>query len=273
MFFGLALAASVNVVSSKAAVKPETNVWNNPFACYSHSYTTSNMMLENDLACRGISFFDIHRVLSDHRLSYEKKVGRYIRKNPENQLTYGQYRDMLISEYRIKKGREFIRENEELLFEVQGETGVSMHDISAILGIESGYGNKRLQGRFIVFNALYSRYVDFPESREWMAREMAYLIRFANENDIDVFEVTGSYGGAIGIAQFIPSSLWSLFVDGNKDGKRDPFDLEDAVHSIANYLLDNGYEYNNKDARYNAIFAYNHSHLYVLAILELSDLL
>ena len=78
----------------------------------------------------------------------------------------------------------------------------------------------------------------------------------------DPLELKSSWAGAIGIPQFIPTSYLDFGVDGNKDGKINLFDLEDAFHSVANYLIKNGWENNTLQA----IYSYNHSLNYVMGV-------
>jgi membrane-bound lytic murein transglycosylase B len=237
----------------------------------SHSKIKQDFLLESDLFKNGVSILEMSRIIEDPRLKYTPRVKELLNVNPEKSWTYKKYRSNLLTDTRIKLGREFIDENYSLLNKVQEETGVSLYDITAILGIETSYGNPKLMGNFIAFNALYSRYIDFPKNREWMAREMKELINMSNELGIDLFEIKGSFCGCVGIGQFLPTTWANLFIDSNKDGKRDPFNLEETLYSIANHLLDSDYIYNDSKKRYNALFAYNRSDWYVRVILELSD--
>ena len=104
-----------------------------------------------------------------------------------------------------------------------------------------------------------------------MAEEMLCLLKLADENNLDIFEINGSYCGCIGLGQFLPSSWEKSFVDGNSDDKRNPFDLTDVVYSIANYLKNAGYDIEHNKKRNMAIYDYNHSNMYVKAIIELSN--
>ncbi len=230
-----------------------------------------DFLLEYDLFKNNVSILEMDRIIGDPRLKYNPRVKELLNKNPEKSWPFEKYRNRILTDVRIEKGREFIKDNYSLLYKVQEETGVSLYDITAILGIETSYGHPNVMGKFIAFNALYSRYVDYPGKREWVARQMKELINMSNELGIDLFELKGSFCGCVGKGQFLPTTWADLFVDYNKDGKRDPFDLEETLYSVANLLLDSNYKYNDPVRRYGALFSYNHSDWYVNVVLELSD--
>ncbi|OGM90764.1 hypothetical protein A3A20_03010 [Candidatus Wolfebacteria bacterium RIFCSPLOWO2_01_FULL_45_19] len=164
----------------------------------------------------------------------------------------------------VQRGKKFLEENRELLDEVYKKYGVEPEIVTAILRLESNFGN--YTGKHRVLNTLYTRYVMYSQRREFVAREINYFIKVAKKNNWDIFEIKGSAWGAFGMAQFIPSSYWYYAVDGNGDGKIDLFELVDATHSIANYLAVHGLSENENDKR-AAIWAYNRSKAYVNAIM------
>ena len=270
---GITLAVSIALTPSPKTAR--INSTNNQNSFLNEQILITNVnevsILKNSLLQKGISKEKLDDIFSDERLEYLPRIKELLNKNPEKNLTYKEYKKRLLSTKRILSGKLFIIKNRNLLEKVKTETRVSIYDIVAILGIETTYGRKKSLGQFNAFNALYSRYLDFPEKREWVAEEIAHLIKLAEENNLDIFEINGSYCGCIGIGQFLPSSWNNYFVDGNKDGQKDPFNLEDAVYSIANYLKHAGYDAENNEKRYKAIYEYNHSDMYVKVILALSD--
>lgn len=104
----------------------------------------------------------------------------------------------------------------------------------------------------------------------WAIKELLALEKIYNERGIDIFSLYGSWAGAFGISQFLPSSYLNWAIDGNKDGIIDLFDINDAVFSVANYLKNNGWG-NSYEEKRKAIFNYNNSSAYVDAILKLSE--
>lgn len=98
--------------------------------------------------------------------------------------------------------------------------------------------------------------------------ELKALIRMKKEKGIDVMNLFGSFSGAFGIPQFLPSSYFNYGVDGEGDGKVDLFNMNDAIFSVANFLEKNGWENNDTSSFYKSIFAYNRSSTYVTGILS-----
>ncbi len=104
----------------------------------------------------------------------------------------------------------------------------------------------------------------------WAIKELLALERIYKENLIDIFSLYGSWAGAFGISQFLPSSYLNWAIDGNADGIIDLFHMGDAVFSVANYLKSNGWG-NSDDSKRKALYHYNNSNAYVDAILTLSE--
>jgi hypothetical protein len=194
----------------------------------------------------------------------------------------------------IDLGRQFIKDWKDTFTLIEAEYHVPAEAITAILIIESKLG--RDYERYHVFNAYLNlaacidpdfleefiqrnreRYpgIDTDRTRmtaitkgEWALREIKEIITLSDEIDMDPLEFKGSYAGAIGPAQFIPSSVVNYFKDGNSDGIRDPFDMEDAIASIAYYLNKAGWNVD-ETSRKNAVWNYNHHDYYVKTIMGL----
>jgi membrane-bound lytic murein transglycosylase B len=127
-----------------------------------------------------------------------------------------------------------------------------------------------------VFNSLYTQIHEMPRRAKWASKELAEFIKYCFNDQLDPQEIGGSYAGAFGYGQFIPSSFNNYSVDFNEDGVRQPYDWPDVLGSIANYLRRNGYKPNStnyeKDGDiWKSIYAYNHSDNYVMAVLELTS--
>ena len=106
----------------------------------------------------------------------------------------------------------------------------------------------------------------------WAYNELKSLLQFAQREKIDPVGIKGSYAGAMGISQFMPSNALTLARDGNGDGNVNLFDHADAIHSIANYLKQYGWEPNvNRQKAHKILYKYNHSNYYVDTLLKISD--
>lgn len=193
-------------------------------------------------------------------------------RRPYEARPYADYRKLFVTDQRVEKGVQFYREHQALLDSVVASFGVDPFLLVSIVGVESNYGTNHAQ--FPVFNALYTVIHRIPERSTWAVKELATFLAFCYQNKLDPLSIFGSYAGAFGYGQFIPSSFSRFAVDFNGDGIRHYYDWSDVLASIANYLVKNGYE---KDStaftpgskNWKAIYAYNHADNYVNAILEL----
>ncbi len=152
------------------------------------------------------------------------------------------YRPIFLNDARISGGVAFYRQHREALDRVAAETGVPAEIIVAIIGVETSYG--RVTGNYRVLDALYTLAFDFPRRAPFFAGELAQLFALKKqEPQLDLLELKGSYAGAMGLGQFMPSSyrLWAK--DGDGDGRRDLLThLPDVFASIANYFVVHGWE-------------------------------
>lgn len=118
--------------------------------------------------------------------------------------------------------------------------------------------------------AFFDKKVD--QKSRWGYEELKALISYANREGINPVSITGSYAGAMGIPQFMPSNALTLARDGNKDGQVDLFDHDDAIFSVANYLKHHGWKSGlSRQRQHEVLFKYNHSNYYVDALLKISD--
>ncbi|HEY5972430.1 MAG TPA: lytic murein transglycosylase B [Pseudoxanthomonas sp.] len=166
---------------------------------------------------------------------------------------WSEYRPRFLTDSRIQSGRAFLATHREELQRVQARTGVPAELIVAIIGVETSYGG--YTGKHRVIDALYTLAFRYPRSgdpqraayeyqREQFFRgELAQLFALCREENLDILGLTGSYAGAMGMGQFMPSSYREFAVDGNGDGRRDLFgSFDDVFSSIANYFLKKGGE-------------------------------
>jgi membrane-bound lytic murein transglycosylase B len=152
------------------------------------------------------------------------------------------YRPIFLNPARIDGGRAFYAENRAALDRIAVETGVPAEYIVAIIGVETNYG--RVTGNHRVLDALYTLAFHWPKRAPFFAGELAQLFALAKEEpQLDVTQLYGSYAGAMGMGQFMPSSyrLWAK--DGDGDGRRDLLTHKpDVFASIANYFVVHGWQ-------------------------------
>ena len=216
----------------------------------------------------------ILNTFEDKRLRVDAGVLERFKNKPEKIKTYEQYKKIFFNEQRIGGGVSFYKKNKTLIARVAREFEIDPIVLVAIVGVETNYGSKTTE--FSVINSLYTQAVKMPKRSSWASKEIAELLSFCSENDIDPFSLEGSYAGAFGYGQFIPSSFNRLSIDYNRDGKKDPFDWEDVMGSIAFYLTENGYPKNDynftyKSKAWKSIRTYNRSDKYANIIIDLRN--
>ena len=216
----------------------------------------------------------ILNTLEDKRLQVDRGVVERFKNKPEKIKTYEQYKKIFFNEQRIKDGVGFYKKNKTLIAKVAREFEIDPIVLVAVVGVETNYGSKTTG--FSVINSLYTQAIEMPKRSTWATKEIAELLIFCSENEIDPFSLEGSYAGAFGYGQFIPSSFNKLSIDYNNDGKKDPYNWEDVIGSIAFYLTENGYPKNDfnfthKSKAWRAIRTYNRSDKYANVIIDLRN--
>ena len=179
----------------------------------------------------------ISRTTIDETLNRVKIIPRVIeldRSQPEFTLTLSQYLRNVVSNKRIKKGVSKIRENWELLETISDEYNVQTRFIVALWGIETDFG--RVSGGFPVIDALVTLSYDGRRSK-YFSKELINALKIIDQGHISYDQMIGSWAGAMGQTQFMPSSFLSYAQDYDKDGRKDIWGTkEDALASAANYL-------------------------------------
>ncbi|MFT3754979.1 MAG: lytic murein transglycosylase B [Pseudoxanthomonas sp.] len=172
-------------------------------------------------------------------------------KPAERVKPWSEYRPAMLTEQRIAAGRDFMAKHRDALAREEARYGVPAEIITAIIGVETSYGS--FTGKHRVLDALYTLAFFYPRSgdpakaayeqkRENFFRdELAQLFALGREEKLDITSLLGSYAGAMGMGQFMPSSYRQYAVDGNGDGRRDLFNNHDDIFaSIANYFVKKG---------------------------------
>ncbi|MFK7886596.1 MAG: lytic murein transglycosylase B [Gammaproteobacteria bacterium] len=158
----------------------------------------------------------------------------------EKSKPWHEYRNIFINQQRIDRGRAFLAEHAAELQQVERETGVPASIIVAIIGIETNYG--RITGSYRVLDALTTLAFDYPKRSEFFTRELEHFFLLTREEAVDALTVKGSYAGAMGAAQFMPSSYRLYSADGDGNSRRDLWgSWDDVFASIAHYFLAHGW--------------------------------
>jgi membrane-bound lytic murein transglycosylase B len=190
------------------------------------------------------------------------------RKQPESTLTLEEYLQKVVSAGRIRRGKELYNEHRAVLDKISAEYGVPGNYIVALWGIETSYGDNT--GGFSVVDSLATLAYDGRRS-EYFRSELINALKIIDADHIEAYDMDGSWAGAMGQCQFMPSSFLSYAVDYNHDGKRDIWNTqEDVFASIANYLHSSGWN-NDEENNFNVLLKWNRSRYFATAVQKIAQ--
>jgi len=170
---------------------------------------------------------------------FKPRVIELDRKQPESKLTFAQYRERIVSQQRIKQGQHELRKHRALLDEIGRAYGVQPQYIVALWGIETNYGGNT--GGFDVIDALGTLAYEGRRA-EFFTKELLNALKIIDGGHISAANMKGSWAGAMGQSQFMPSSFLAYAQDYNRDGKKDIWGTKaDVFASAANYLARSGW--------------------------------
>ena len=153
----------------------------------------------------------------------------------EKRLTWMEYRDIFVKPDRIQQGINFWNNHAAILAEAEEKYKVPANLIVGLIGVETRYG--KIMGRHDIFRSLYTFAFHYPRRAKFFTRELSSFLILAREQGWEVGEMKGSYAGAMGYGQFMPSSYQAYAVDFDADGKIQLVDnVRDAIGSVANYI-------------------------------------
>ncbi len=161
-----------------------------------------------------------------------------------NVKNWQRYRSRFVEPYRIRKGLEFWRNHADALAKAEATYGVPQTIIVAIIGVETVYGEQT--GNYRTLDALTTLAFDYPpaprDRSAFFRKELGEFFRLSREAQLDPLTIRGSYAGAIGLGQFMPSSWRQFAVDGSGDGRIDLFhNADDTIASVGNFLAKHGW--------------------------------
>ncbi|MBW2000603.1 MAG: lytic murein transglycosylase, partial [Deltaproteobacteria bacterium] len=186
----------------------------------------------------GISPKIVNTVFSD--VKFLPRAVELDRNQPEDRLNLKGYLARISLKHKSKMGRKLLGDHKVLLEKIYHDYGVQPRFILALWGIETNFG--RLKGGFSVIDALATLAYEGRRERLF-SRELLYVLRIVDEGHISVERLQGSWAGAMGQIQFMPSTFYNYAVDYNGDGRKDIWDnLGDAFASAANYLARSGWK-------------------------------
>ena len=239
--------------------------------------------LKYDLVRHGLDKGYVFRTFDDPRDSFLPDVVRkiaFLRK--ESKDIYAKFLTPAVA----AQGRAYIQAHRATLSRAEAQYGVAPEVIVGILTVESGLGSNT--GKYPVFNVFASLAVmDTPEIIEgldlgaagrdrlkkkaaWARRELQVFLEYCAARHLDPYSYCGSWAGAMGFCQFLPSSLKSCGVSASGKGPVDLFTHDDAIFSIACYLKKSGFQRQNRASWRRAVLSYNHSDAYADTILTLA---
>jgi membrane-bound lytic murein transglycosylase B len=195
----------------------------------------------------------IDEMVSEHQFSKEELLVWFaeakkkqnildaISRPAEKTHTWGSYRKIFLTSSRISKGVDFWLKNKITLEKAEAEFGVPAQVIVAIIGVETRYGGNK--GSFRVIDALSTLGFDYPPRASFFRKELKEFFLLAREQKQDPLSLIGSYAGAMGYGQFIPSSYRAYAIDYTDDGFADIWNnATDAIGSVANYFKRHGWK-------------------------------
>ncbi|GHE60805.1 lytic murein transglycosylase B [Roseivirga thermotolerans] len=166
---------------------------------------------------------------------FQQEIIDKISRPAEGTMTWERYRKIFVTEERTQAGLEFWKKYQKEVRTVSEQTGVNEEIILGIIGVETYFG--RIMGTYRVLDALYTLGFGYPRRASFFKSELAKFLELTSKEKLDPLAIKGSYAGAMGFSQFMPSSYLAYAKSFKDDGSADLIsDPADAIASVANYL-------------------------------------
>jgi len=189
----------------------------------------------------------------------------------EHSRDWNWYKGIFINADNIANGKKFMRKHKKHLKRAEKKYGVPAKYIGAIIGVETKYG--KYLGKDRVIDALATIAFGFPQRSKYFTSELKNFLLMTRSQKINPVTLNGSYAGAMGYGQFMPSSYRTYAIDFDSNGKKDLWNEIDAIGSIANYLKRKGWKRgvkvmvgNKKHHNFKIIKRYNNSNRYAKVV-------
>jgi membrane-bound lytic murein transglycosylase B len=271
-------------------LEPATNNHSLAFAEQEFSYFDS---LEEKLIKNGFDRSWIKKIYSDSKVKIDIKGLSSFFTHREAKLDYGQF----TSKRPVKRAKKYLKKHKKALLSAEKKYGVDKKIITSILLVETQLGKytgyrstlnilstmaalsdlnvrdrlwKEISGSVKLKKEDFNKWSD--RKSKWAHNELENFLNYVKREGFSPHKIKGSYAGAVGICQFMPSNIMHLAIDGDNDNIIDLFRHADAIASVANYLKHHGW-YSGIDRKKasKVLYKYNHSNFYVNAILKVAD--
>ncbi len=274
---GLLVAGFFSLAETRATVEPQ----NTPFGS-----------VQKQLIADGFDPVKIKRLYDRPQVSFEADGVILLFTYKEARVDYGQF----TNQWSIRKAKQYLQENAADLTRIEKAYGVDKKVITAILLVETGLGasvgTRSTLNTLSTMAALTDPMVRsklwelIPDSKKisrkkfekkaaarskWAYEELKAFLKYTHQEGFDPVLIPGSFAGAVGVAQFMPTSILAYGKDGNDDGMVDMLNHADSMASIANFLKSHGWRQGqSRKKAEKIIYHYNHSSYYVNTILKIS---
>ncbi len=213
-----------------------------PFIFLDYSKTTQALSFIEEMVTKH-GFEESYLIEIFQSAEKKEKIINSMNRPAEKKFSWTQYKARLISPIRVNNGADFLQRFLPEFEKAEEKFGVPKEIIAAIIGIESSYGS--ITGRERVIDSLSTLAFDYPRRSNFFTKQLEHFLLLSREEKLDAFSMKGSYAGAMGYGQFIPSSYRSYAIDFDNDGIRNIVtNPVDAIGSVANYLSKHGWEKN-----------------------------
>jgi len=176
---------------------------------------------------------EVRKIISQAK--YQPSIIEKMNKPAEKKMEWHQYRPIFMKDDRINAGVDFMLKNKATLAKVSEDTGVPAEILASIIGVETFFG--RNKGNYLVLDALYTLAFAFPKRSTYFTSELEAFILLGQSEGLEITQIKGSYAGAMGFCQFMPSSYKAYAKSFDPGGNRDLVNsVDDAIASVGNYL-------------------------------------
>lgn len=196
--------------------------------------------LKPDMLAQGADQLLVEQIIAS--LEFIPRVIELDRHQPEGRMSHEEYLTKVIPPWKVKKAREQFKLNQKMLIQAEKSTGVPAHYIVSLWGKETNFGT--ITGNYSVPSSLAT--LSFEGRRaSFFRKELMAAVKILAEGHIELENMKGSWAGAMGNCQFMPSSFLQFAVDANSDGKKNIWsDKQDIFASMGNYLASYGWDKN-----------------------------